>query len=344
MKRLILVFSISFLIIVSGASVYAMGRKPFKPAKPYCQTTYPIILVPGVVGFDSLFGFVDYYYGVANALTRDGAIVYTAALTAWAGTDQRGQQLIKFIDDLKINNPGYTKFNVIAHSHGATTSRYAMHYRPEAFASLTSIAGPHQGTPFADYAIEKIQDPLKTAAFTGIELLVGELVALLSGHPEFIGTQDLNACVEHFTMDGIEKFNADFPCAGVPKGSSRGSYGDDAYSVNGAFSGNGKGEPNGGIRYYSWTGNIKKRSITSLDILDSAMVFTNLFVRGYDYKGDADAFIPVSSSHFGKVLCDTYYWNHIDEINHTLGIINPFAANPVSVFRQHANRLQKLNL
>lgn len=338
MRKLIVMVTMMALIPVFG---YSMGSKPEKPIRPYCETDYPIVLVPGVVGFDSLFSMIDYFYGIADALEKDGAIVYAAALTGWAGTDQRGQQLIDFMERLKEENPEYTKFNVIAHSHGGTTSRYAMKHRPELFATLTTIAGPHQGTPFADYVLEDMDDMAAKIMLGGTELFTGDLVALISGHSDYVGTQDIDATIDHFSKDGIEEFNNQYPCAGVPKGSTKGSYGEDAETINGSFYGDGQGNPDGDIRFYSWTGNTGQSALTSLDLLDAVMMFTNFFLRDYGYTGDADALVPVSSARFGEVLGETYHWNHVDEINHTLGIIDPFAASPVSVMRQHANRLQQ---
>ena len=340
MKKWLLVLYGILIIMMSTTAAFSMGAKPEEPARPYCETDYPIILVPGVLGFESLIGVVDYFYGVENSLENDGAVIYTANLTGWSGTDQRGDQLIAFVDALKASHPEYTKFNFIAHSHGSTTSRYAMKHRPEVFASLTTIAGPHQGTPFADYVNEDLPDGVETVGYAGLEMLAGDFVALLSGHKDLVGTQDAASCVAHFTKDGMEQFNTDNPCAGVPKGASPGLYGDDAETVDGSFYGDGLGNPDGDIRYYSWTGNTGTGSVTSVDILDSVMFISNSFIRGYDYEGDADGLVPVASSHFGEVLNDTYNWNHVDEVNHTLGIINPFAADPVAVFRQHANRLQ----
>ncbi|MFW1886737.1 triacylglycerol lipase, partial [Acinetobacter nosocomialis] len=43
---------------------------------------------------------------------------------------------------------------------------------------------------------------------------------------------------------------------------------------------------------------------------------------------------------FGKTIRDDYNWNHLDEVNQVLGISSIFAADPVSVYRQHANRLK----
>lgn len=346
MKKMLIVLLTLVITLTLSSSVFSMGASP---PKPYCETKYPVILVPGVIGFDKLIGVVDYWYGIPAELEEDGAVVYSAALSGWNSTEKRGEQLLAFIRAIKVEHPEYTKFNVIGHSHGATTARYAMNKMPESFASLTTIAGPHQGTPTADYMNDDLPNFLKPVAFGALDILLGDLIAVMSGHTEYVGENDAAACIEHFSLDGMERFNRDYPCAGVPKGSTRGTYGDDADSINGAFYGDGRGsitnsdDPES-IRYYSWTGNIGERGVTSVDLLDTAIVLTNGMMRGYDYNGDADGFIPVSSSHFGEVLSDSYNWNHFDEINQALGIIAPFAANPVSVFRQHANRLQNAGL
>ena len=53
------------------------------------QTRYPIVLVHGLFGFDSALG-VDYFYGIPDALRRDGAKVYVAQVSAANSTEVRG--------------------------------------------------------------------------------------------------------------------------------------------------------------------------------------------------------------------------------------------------------------
>jgi triacylglycerol lipase len=224
-----------------------------------------------------------------------------------------------------------------------------MYKIPEAFASFTSIAGPHWGTPVSDFISEDIPDMFQPLVYGTLNILLGDLISFLSGHPEFYGTQDSAACVAHFTIDGITAFNTTYPCLGVPSGNTRGTYGSDA-TIPGKIKGDGRGG-DGDILYYSWTGDVfqsgKRTSpATNLfDPLDLAILLTDSMGKGYNnFHSPSDGFIPVSSAHFGQVLCDTYLWNHFDEINQTLGLIHPDAANPVAVFRQHANRLQKAGL
>jgi triacylglycerol lipase len=50
------------------------------------------------------------------------------------------------------------------------------------------------------------------------------------------------------------------------------------------------------------------------------------------------------ASHFGTVIRDDYFQNHLDEVNQTLGLTSPLAVNPVTLFRQHGNRLRNAGL
>jgi len=44
------------------------------------------------------------------------------------------------------------------------------------------------------------------------------------------------------------------------------------------------------------------------------------------------------------VIRDDYAMNHLDEVNQTIGLTNLFETNPVTIYRQHANRLKGLGL
>jgi triacylglycerol lipase len=44
------------------------------------------------------------------------------------------------------------------------------------------------------------------------------------------------------------------------------------------------------------------------------------------------------------VIRDNYFHNHIDEINHALGLVSIFETNPKTLFRNHASRLKNLGL
>ena len=50
-------------------------------ASTYTKTRYPIVLVHGLLGFDSLLGVYDYFYGIPQALRSGGATVLGGAGT-----------------------------------------------------------------------------------------------------------------------------------------------------------------------------------------------------------------------------------------------------------------------
>ncbi|MFV0487792.1 MAG: esterase/lipase family protein, partial [Vibrio fluvialis] len=65
----------------------------------YTHTKYPIVLVHGLFGFDTLAG-VDYFYGIPQSLTKDGATVYVAQVSATNSTELRGEQLLEQVETL----------------------------------------------------------------------------------------------------------------------------------------------------------------------------------------------------------------------------------------------------
>ena len=312
----------------------------------YTQTKYPIVMVPGVMGYDTVLGINDYFYGMQNAIqsSANGQKTHLISLAAWQQTETRGLNLKNAIEDL-CQKYGYTKVNIIAHSHGATTSRVAMYLNPARVASLTTVAGPHYGTPFADYAAKLPSWMVSTVV--AVVNLAGDALAVLSHHCEWLGQQDAKSVLNDFTQQGIKQFNTKYPCAGVPAGGSYGNhkYGSDAASTW-AQAGDGRAAAKSttdptSILYYSFSGNIGHGWLTN--ILDPEEIFLaaiNLFNELEGYYGDADAFIPVSSARFGNVISTSYYWNHVDEQNQFMGLRAWFSANPLTVYRAHVNRLK----
>ena len=104
-----------FLWIFSGATgLAAQGNHA-----TYNKTKYPIVMVPGAFGFDSLLGGVDYWYGITDELRSRGAEVYVTNLSSSASHYQRGEELLEDIRNI-LALTGAKKLNLIAHSQGAT--------------------------------------------------------------------------------------------------------------------------------------------------------------------------------------------------------------------------------
>ena len=46
----------------------------------------------------------------------------------------------------------------------------------------------------------------------------------------------------------------------------------------------------------------------------------------------------------GKVIRDDYPQNHLDQVNHMVGLVSPFGPRPVKLFRDYARRLRDAGL
>ncbi len=139
MKSILSVVLVSFLIIIGPVKAEEAG---------YTETKYPIVLVHGLFGFDTLAG-VDYFFGIPQALTKSGATVYVAQISAANSTEIRGEQLLQQVQEV-LAITGAEKVNLIGHSHGGPTARYVASVAPELVASVTSIGGVNKGSRVAD--------------------------------------------------------------------------------------------------------------------------------------------------------------------------------------------------
>ena len=140
----------------------------------YTDTRYPVVLVHGMFGFDSIAG-VDYWYGIAEDLRKYGADVYTTQVPALDSTIARGEALLPQIASIAAV---HGKVNLIGHSHGGPTARYVARVRPDLVASVTSVGSPHKGSPVADLIYGSPADGL--AASLGNAL--GSLIEIGRAH------------------------------------------------------------------------------------------------------------------------------------------------------------------
>lgn len=141
-------------------------------------TRYPLVLVPGMLGFVRLLLY-PYWFGIVSALRRGGAKVFAVQVSALNSSEVRGEQLLLIIEGIR-QRTGADKVNLLGHSQGALTARYAAAKRPEWVASVTSIAGPNHGSELADYLLEhypadSVRGRLLTALLHGLGVLMGWL-------------------------------------------------------------------------------------------------------------------------------------------------------------------------
>ena len=287
----------------------------------YTQTKYPIVLVHGVFGFDSI-GPVEYFYGIPSALRADGASVHLAQVSASNSHIQRGEDLLKYVDKV-LALTGATKVNLIGHSQGSPTARWLATNRPEKVASVTSVNGVNKGSAIADIILKvappgSISNTVISSAANGI----ASVVNFISGGKGL--SQDSLKAVTDLSTAGTAKFNVANP-AGVPTS----ACGEGAYSVTL------KGHK---VNYYSWGG--ASAYTNALDLVDPFFALTSLGFGG----AQNDGMVSVCSQRLGKVIRADYKMNHMDAVNQTVGIVNLFETNPVSIFRAHANRLKLAGL
>jgi triacylglycerol lipase len=280
------------------------------------KTKYPIVLVHGVSGFSSILG-VDYFYGVKNALKERGAKVYAPNVTAWDDAYQRGEDLIAALEDLRAAT-GAQKFNLMGHSLGGPTIRYAAGVRPDLVASVTTINAVNYGSDFADAArgIVPVGGGLEALVEGSLNLL-GNVIDFLSGNPEY--AQDALASVTFMTSPGAAQFNALFP-----DGAPTSRCGEGASKVN-------------GVRYYSWGGDASFTN--ALDISDVFLVFTGATINGAN-----DGLVERCDQHWGDVIGTRYNMNHMDAVNHIFGIHHLFETDPLTLYKNQAVRLKSAGL
>jgi triacylglycerol esterase/lipase EstA (alpha/beta hydrolase family) len=96
----------------------------------YTKTRYPIVLAHGLAGFDKVFGTVEYFFGIPEALRDGGAEVYLTQVSAYNTSEERGEQLLAQIEQI-VATSGQPKVNIIGHSQGGLDARYVAAVRPD---------------------------------------------------------------------------------------------------------------------------------------------------------------------------------------------------------------------
>lgn len=277
-------------------------------AQGYTETRYPIVLVHGLAGYDRI-GLLHYFNGIPETLERYGADVHVVQVAAANATEIRGEQLLEQVEEI-IAITGAGKVNLIGHSHGSMTARYVAGVRPDLVASVSSVGGVNWGSAMAD-----LVESNRLA--TGMVDVVARLIDLMSGGGF---DQDTAAAARQMSTRGAVVFNQQFP-AGIP---STYCGHDAAHEVD-------------GVRYYSWGGD---RHVTNLlDPSDALLLMT-----GTLFGEPNDGVVSVCSQKLGQVTSVNYPMNHLDVVNRIGGLVGAGIPRPLTVWRQHANRLRNAGL
>jgi triacylglycerol lipase len=287
---------------------------PFASASTYTKTKYPIVLVHGVTGFDTIGGLINYFHTIPYNLERSGAKVYSASVSFVNTSEARGQQLATYISGL-----GQSKVNIMAHSQGAPTSRVTASIIPNKIASITSINGVNYGSKVAD-VVSGLLPPgsFVLGGANAIANALGGVVNALSGSNN---PQSGVGALQTLTTNGTIALNNALGWKGVNPTYCQAS------TENVTISGN-------TIKMYSWTGD---RVLTNvLDLVDPFLGITGLAFAPWE---QSDGLVATCATKMGKVISTSYAMNHVDAINHLFGVRSIWT-NPVSLYRSQANRLK----
>ncbi|SDB24735.1 triacylglycerol lipase [Pseudomonas sp. NFACC23-1] len=288
-----------------------------------CATRYPLVLVPGMLGFIRLVLY-SYWYGIVSALRRGGAVVVAVKVSPLHSSEVRGEQLLARIDEI-LRQTGAQKVNLIGHSQGSLTARYAAAKRPDLVASVTSVAGTNHGSELADYLQAHYPaDSAKGRVLSAVLRLINTLMSLLeTGYRGPKLPVDIQASHASLTTAGVALFNQRYP-QGLPQ----------------TWGGNGPEEVNG-VRYYSWSGTLQPgKTDRGRNLFDGTNRTCRLFARTFVREaGQCDGMVGRYSSHLGTVIGDDYPLDHFDIVNQSLGLVGK-GAEPIRLFVEHAERLK----
>lgn len=304
-----LIYSACCLMLAISASAANAG---------YTSTKYPIVLVHGVTGFDTIGGLINYFHRIPYNLERSGAKVYTTSISFVNSSEVRGEQLADFISGLPES-----KVNLMAHSQGAPTSRVAASIVPNRVASVTSINGVNYGSKVAD-VIRGIIPPgsFIEGGANAVANALGNIVDELSDSNNPQAGVD---ALETLTTAGTIALNDALGWKGVNR-----SYCGNS-SENISISGN-------NVKMYSWGG--KTMFTNALDPSDAFLIITS---KAFNPGEKNDGLVASCSQKMGRVLSVNYNLNHVDAINHLFGIHHIFL-EPISLYRSQANRLKNAGI
>jgi len=251
-------------------------------------TEYPIVLAHGFNGSTTNKWA---FYKVADALRRDGHLVFEAEVQPYNSPLVRAGALRRTVDEALKSSP---RVNLIAHSMGGLDARVLISELGygDRVASLTTISTPHRGTAIADVGLKLVREGSISNAVNGIASLWGRTFT----EDELAKDSDVRAALLGISETNAPKFNETHPddarvyyqsWAGV---SSRVGIGDseDEKVCNASYNGE----------------NVSRRLEGRSDVMDASLRLGSL-IAGHGF-GWQSSFEPND----GMVTVESAKWGH----------------------------------
>jgi triacylglycerol lipase len=182
-----------------GATNWPGPSAPTPAHKPY-----PIVLAHGFSGFHNI-GPLNYFYGVQDALSKDGHQVFVTRVDPYNSSEARGAELASQVESI-LGDTSSEKVNLICHSQGALDCRYVANKLGDKIGAVVMVAGVNRGDYVADVAAGIIQGPTADAVQLLLTLF-GDGVLDPGGNPN----TDAKAAIAQLTTPGCDAFNAKYP-------------------------------------------------------------------------------------------------------------------------------------
>jgi len=176
--------------------VYTPVAPVKKPAPATDVGPYPIVLMHGMAGFNTLANLpvdISYFNGVQADLKAHGeSQVFVTIAPPYDTSEVRAKSLAPQLDQI-LATTGAKKLNLIGHSQGGMDARVIVSAAgldyANRVASVTTIATPHRGTKVADLALGLIPGPLSGLAgqaANGFLQLLEQGVYTIQSNPDLL--------------------------------------------------------------------------------------------------------------------------------------------------------------
>jgi triacylglycerol esterase/lipase EstA (alpha/beta hydrolase family) len=278
----------------------------------------PIILAHGFSGFQNI-GPIDYFYGVADALRKDGHPIYVTQVDPYNDSTVRGGELLTQVQSI-LDETGADHVILICHSQGALDCRYVANKLGKKIGAAVLVAGVNRGTPIADIAMGDLPGSV-TDALAVLLQLFGDTVLDPGGQPD----SNAKASIQQLTTAGAAAFTAQYPD----------SPDVDYYSIAGRSNGQ-NGDLDCGAQ-------IEPGMIGQWDgVVDDTQVL--LAATGAIINGSSpipptnDALVPVESAKWGTFL-GCVPADHMEEVCQLAGTPTTSGFNCVDFYRTLVNWL-----